>query len=111
MPGDYLICDPEELTVWAIRALDAGLFTNATNPFVAASGRVTSAACFVAFESTGIDIFPASEERTKEVNLSRRRRLICYQGFRNWNNAYFEPETLASFKAMSGPSDSPPIFC
>jgi hypothetical protein len=98
MPRDDLVRDPEELAVRALRAFDAGFFTNAPDPFVPASRCVPNSSCFEAFEPTGIHIFPAPEKIAEQLDFSRDRRIFCDWGSRNGNNAYNEPEVLASFK-------------
>jgi hypothetical protein len=69
MPPDNLVGDGQEPLMPALAALDFRLFTNATNPFVAASRLVTRPAGLSAFEPAGIDIFASAKQGAKQADL------------------------------------------
>jgi hypothetical protein len=65
-----------EPTVGTLRAFDARLLADASDPLVGTGWRVTSPARFAALESPRVDVVAASEERTEQGDLRFRRRSL-----------------------------------
>jgi hypothetical protein len=82
MPADHFVGDLKEAAIGAIRAFDSRFFTDATNPFIGAGGRVAGFPGLSALETAGINILPAPEQRSKQLYLGSRRRMAFVTVFR-----------------------------
>src|SRR5215471_14142199 len=76
MPTNYFISDWKKTLMLAVRALDTRLLADASNPLVAAGGCVTRFPGFSALEPSRINIVSPAKKRTKEPDLSVRRRVL-----------------------------------
>ena len=77
MPADHFVGDLKEAAIRAVRAFDLRLFADATNPFIGAGRRVAGLPGFPTLETAGINILPSPEQRSKQLDLGRRRRMVC----------------------------------
>jgi hypothetical protein len=60
--------------IWAIGAPDSGLLTDAPNPFICASRRITTLSGSSALEPDGKNVRSPAKQRPEQLNLSLRRR-------------------------------------
>lgn len=60
-----------------IGTFDSQLLTNASNPFVCASWSIPGSAGVSAFETNGVNIRPAPEQRAKQLDFGNWRRILC----------------------------------
>jgi hypothetical protein len=94
MPADHLVSDREKAAIGAIRAFDARLFADTRDPLICTGWRVASLSRLSAFETSGIDIIPAPEKRSKQFDLGGRRRLVCDCGAGGIRNGRFLRQRL-----------------
>ena len=73
VPANDLIGDGQEASMEALGALDARLLADTAHPLVGARGGVAGLAGLAVFESTGVDVVAAAEERPEESDLRRGR--------------------------------------
>ena len=76
MPADGFISDGMEAAVGTIVASDVAFVAQSPCPFVGAGRLVAGFAGFAAFETAGVDIFTASEQRTEKGNFISRWRMM-----------------------------------
>jgi hypothetical protein len=77
MPADGFISDGVEAPVATILASDVAFVAQSPCPLVGAGRLVAGFAGFAAFETAGVDIFPASEQRAEKGDfISRWRKII-----------------------------------
>ena len=76
MPSDDLIGNWNKTPVWTIGALDSRLLTHASNPFVGASGRITALSGSLALEPDGENVRSPAKQRSKQLDLGLRRRIL-----------------------------------
>jgi hypothetical protein len=74
MPADDVLGHRQPTLVKAFGAPDAGFLADAPDPLVATGGLIPGLARPAAFESPGINIFPAQEQASEQRDLLIRRR-------------------------------------
>src|ERR1700726_1008883 len=79
MPSNDLIGNRYKTPVWTIGALDSRLLTDASNPFVCASRRITALAGSLALEPNGKDIRSPAKQGSEQLDLGLRRRVLGHQ--------------------------------
>jgi len=80
MPADHFVRDGKEAAVRTICTFDSRFFTDTTNPFIATRRRITGSPGLPALETAGINIFPSSEKRLKQLYLGSGWRTVCDKG-------------------------------
>src|SRR5271157_5208237 len=73
MPSNDLIGDRNKTPVWTIDTPDSRLLTDAPNPFVCASWRITGS---LALEPDGKNVRSPAKQRPEQLDLSLRRRIL-----------------------------------
>jgi hypothetical protein len=73
MPSNDLIRDWNKALVWTIGTPDSGLLTDASDPFVGTSGRITALSGTLAHEPNREDVRSPAKERPEQLDLGLRR--------------------------------------
>ena len=76
MPSDHLFGDWKKTLVRKINAPDSWLLTDASNPFVCASGRVAASTGSSIFESEWENVRSPTKQGPEELDLSLRGRVL-----------------------------------
>src|SRR5271165_2271679 len=76
MPSNDLIGDWNKTSVGAIDTPDSRLVTDAPNPFVCASWRITGLSGSLALEPDGENVRSPAKQRPEQLDLSLRRRIL-----------------------------------
>ena len=76
MPSNDFIGDWNKTPVWAIGTPDSRLLTDASNPFVCASWRITGLSSSLALEPDGKNIRSPAKQRPEQLYLSLGRRIL-----------------------------------
>ena len=76
MPSNDLIGDRNKTSVWTIDTPDSRLLTDAPNPFVCASWRITGLSGSLALEPDGENVRSPAKQRPEQLDLSLRRRIL-----------------------------------
>ena len=59
---NYFICNRKEAPIWTISTFDPRFFANASYPFIAASGRVTTPSGLAAFNPPMVHVLSSSKQ-------------------------------------------------
>jgi|ERR1700674_528227 len=76
MPSNDLIGDWNKTLVWTIDTPDSRLLTDAPNPFVCASWRITGLSGSWALEPDRENVRSPAKQRPEQLDLSLRRRIL-----------------------------------
>jgi len=76
MPSNDLIGDWNKTPVWTIDTPDSRLLTDAPDPFVCASWRITGLSGSLALEPDGENVRSPAKQRPEQLDLSPRRRIL-----------------------------------
>src|SRR5271165_5860106 len=76
MPSNDLIGDCDKTSVWTIDTPSSRLLTDAPNPFVCASWRITGLSGSFPLEPDGENVRSPAKQRPEQLDLSLRRRIL-----------------------------------
>src|SRR5580704_14225860 len=76
MPSNDFIGDWNKTPVWTIHTPDSRLLTDAPNPFVCASWRITRLSGSLALEPDWENVRSPAKQRPEQLYLSPRRRVM-----------------------------------
>jgi len=100
MPGDHFVSDLKKPAIWTIGAFDSWFFTDITNPFIGAGRRIAGFSGLSALKTAGIDILSAPEERSKQLYLGSRWRMVRDRGASRFRNGHFLSQALRLVAAV-----------